>query len=56
MSVEKGKAKGGMTRTLYTGGIATMMAKSRTVQGCAFEVPNWDEANGALFDWTQIIK
>jgi len=32
------------------------MAKSRTVQGCAFEVPNWDESNGALFDWTQIIK
>lgn len=56
VSVEKGKAKGGMTRTLYTGGIATMMAKSRTVQGCAFEVPNWDEANGALFDWTQIVK
>ena len=55
VSVEKGKAKGGMTRTLYTGGIATMMAKSRTVQGCAFEVPNWDEANNALFDWAQII-
>ena len=56
VTVEKGKAKGGMTRTLYTGGIATMMAKSRTVQGCAFEVPNWDEADGALFDWSQIIK
>ena len=55
VSVEKGKAKGGMTRTLYTGGIATMMAKSRTMQGCAFEVPNCD-ADGALFDWTQIIK
>lgn len=55
VSVEKGKAKGGMTRTLYTGGIATMMTKSRTVQGCAFEVPNWDESNAALFDWTQII-
>ena len=56
VSVEKGKAKGGMTRTLYTGGIATMMAKSRTVQGCAFEVPSWDEDNAALFDWTQVIK
>ena len=56
VSVEKGKAKGGMTRTLYTGGIATMMAKSRTVQGSAFDVPNWDADNGALFDWTQIIK
>ena len=55
VSVEKGKAKGGMTRTLYTGGIATMMAKSRTVQGCAIEVPNWDEANRATFDWTQVI-
>ena len=32
-----------------------MMAKSRTVQGCAFEVPNWDEAGKATFDWTQII-
>ena len=56
VSVEKGKAKGGMTRTLYTGGIATMMAKSRTVQGCAFEVPNWDETDGAMFDWSQIVK
>lgn len=56
VSVEKGKAKGGMTRTLYTGGIATMMAKSRTVQGCAFEVPNWDDANAALFDWSQVIR
>ena len=56
VSVEKGKAKGGMTRTLYTGGIATMMAKSRTVQGCAFEVPNWDESNAVLFDWSKIIK
>ena len=55
VTVEKGKAKGGMTRTLYTGGIATMMAKSRTVQGCAFEVPNWDENNEAIFDWSQII-
>lgn len=56
VTVEKGKASGGMTRTLYTGGLATMMAKSRTVQGCAFDVPNWDEANAALFDWSQIIK
>ena len=56
VSVEKGKARGGMTRTLYTGGIATMMAKSRTVQGCAFEVPNWDGEGGALFDWGQIVK
>lgn len=55
VSVEKGKARGGMTRTLYTGGVATMMAKSRTVQGCAFEVPNWDEASRATFDWSQII-
>ena len=53
VTVEKGKASGGMSRTLYTGGLATMMAKSRTVQGCAFDVP--DGAN-ALFDWTQIIK
>ncbi len=51
ISVEKGKAKGGMTRTLYTGGIASMMAKSRTVQGEAFPV-NENE----VFDWTQIIK
>lgn len=56
ISVEKGKASGGMTRTLYTGGIATMMAKSRTVQGCAFAVPAWDEAAPQIFDWTQIIK
>ena len=56
VTVEKGKASGGMTRTLYTGGLATMMAKSRTVQGCAFDVPNWDESNAALFDWAQIIK
>ncbi len=56
VSVEKGKARGGMTRTLYTGGIATMMAKSRTVQGCAFEVPNWDEESGKTFDWSQIIR
>ena len=56
VTVEKGKASGGMTRTLYTGGLATMMAKSRTVQGSAFDVPNWDADNGALFDWTQIIK
>ena len=56
VTVEKGKASGGMTRTLYTGGLATMMAKSRTVQGCAFDVPNWDEENAALFDWAQIIK
>ena len=33
-----------------------MMAKSRTVQGCAFEVPNWDETDGAMFDWSQIVK
>lgn len=50
ISVEKGKAKGGMTRTLYTGGIASMMAKSRTAQGMALEVP----VDG-IFDWTQII-
>ena len=56
VTVEKGKASGGMTRTLYTGGLATMMAKSRTVQGSAFDVPNWDADNGALFDWTQIVK
>lgn len=56
VTVEKGKASGGMTRTLYTGGLATMMAKSRTVQGSAFDVPNWDADNCALFDWTQIIK
>lgn len=51
ITVEKGKAKGGMSRTLYTGGIASMMAKSRTAQGMAFEVPV-----GGIFDWTQIIK
>lgn len=51
ISVEKGKAKGGMTRTLYTGGMASMMAKSRTVQGEAFAVPEND-----IFDWSQIIK
>ena len=56
VTAEKGKASGGMTRTLYTGGLATMMAKSRTVQGCAFDVPNCDESNAALFDWAQIIK
>ena len=39
-----------MTRTLYTGGIASMMAKSRTAQGMAIEVP----VDG-IFDWTQII-
>ena len=50
ISVEKGKAKGGMTRTLYTGGIASMMAKSRTAQGQTIEVP----VDG-IFDWTQII-
>lgn len=50
ITVEKGKAKGGMTRTLYTGGIASMMAKSRTAQGMAIEVP----VDG-IFDWTQII-
>lgn len=56
VSVEKGKATGGMTRTLYTGGLAAMMAKSRTVQGCAFAVPNWDGDGAPLFDWTQIVK
>ena len=50
ISVEKGKAKGGMTRTLYTGGIASMMAKSRTVQGEAIGV----EAD-AIFDWSHIL-
>lgn len=51
ITVEKGKAKGGMTRTLYTGGLASMMAKSRTVQGETFDVVE-DE----IFDWSQIIK
>lgn len=51
ITVEKGKARGGMTRTLYTGGIASMMAKSRTAQGMAIEVPV-----GEVFDWSQIIK
>lgn len=51
ISVEKGKATGGMTRTLYTGGMASMMAKSRTAQGQAMSV-NADE----VFDWTQIVK
>lgn len=51
ITVDKGKAKGGMTRTLYTGGMASMMAKSRTAQGMAFEVPM-----DGIFDWTQIIK
>lgn len=50
ISVEKGKAKGGMTRTLYTGGIASMMAKSRTVQGEAISV-----GADAVFDWSYII-
>lgn len=50
IAVEKGKATGGMTRTLYTGGIASMMAKSRTAQGMAIEVP----VDG-IFDWTQIV-
>ena len=50
IAVEKGKATGGMTRTLYTGGIASMMAKSRTAQGMAIEV-----AVDSIFDWTQII-
>ncbi len=50
ITVEKGKARGGMTRTLYTGGVASMMAKSRTAQGMAIEVPA-----DAVFDWTQII-
>ena len=50
IAVEKGKATGGMTRTLYTGGIASMMAKSRTAQGQAFDV-----LAGEIFDWTQII-
>lgn len=50
IAVEKGKATGGMTRTLYTGGIASMMAKSRTAQGMAIEV-----AVDGIFDWTQII-
>lgn len=47
---EKGKATGGVTRTLYTGGIASMMAKSRTAQGMAINVPA-----GEVFDWSQII-
>ena len=51
IAVEKGKATGGMTRTLYTGGIASMMAKSRTAQGMAIEVP----VDG-IFDWTQIVR
>ena len=51
ITVEKGKARGGMTRTLYTGGIASMMAKSRTAQGMAIEVPM-----GEVFDWSQIVK
>lgn len=50
VSVEKGKATGGMTRTLYCGGIASMMAKSRTVDGTSFDVPN-----DSIFDWSQII-
>ena len=50
IAVEKGKATGGMTRTLYTGGIASMMAKSRTAQGQAFDV-----YADSIFDWTQII-
>lgn len=50
IAVEKGKATGGMTRTLYCGGLASMMAKSRTVQGCSMDVPQ----DGA-FDWNQII-
>ena len=50
IAVEKGKATGGMTRTLYTGGIASMMAKSRTAQGMAIEVPV-----DVIFDWTQIV-
>ena len=50
IAVEKGKATGGMTRTLYTGGIASMMAKSRTAQGMAIEVP----VDG-ISDWTQIV-
>ena len=51
IAVEKGKATGGMTRTLYTGGIASMMAKSRTAQGQAFDV-----YADQIFDWTQIIR
>ena len=51
IAVEKGKATGGMTRTLYTGGIASMMAKSRTAQGQAFDV-----YADSIFDWTQIIR
>lgn len=51
IAVEKGKATGGMTRTLYTGGIASMMAKSRTAQGESFDVHA-----DTVFDWTQIIK
>lgn len=50
IAVEKGKATGGMTRTLYTGGIASMMAKSRTVQGTSFDI-DADQ----VFDWSQII-
>lgn len=51
ISVEKGKAKGGMTRTLHCGGEAPIMAKSRTVQGTSFSVPD-----GEVFDWNQIVK
>lgn len=50
ISVEKGKAKGGMTRSLYTGGMASMMAKSRTEQGVIFPVPQ-----DGIFDWSQIL-
>lgn len=50
IAVEKGKATGGMTRTLYTGGIASMMAKSRTVQGASFDI-DADQ----VFDWSQIV-
>jgi hypothetical protein len=50
IAVEKGKATGGMTRTLYTGGIASMMAKSRTVQGSSFDI-DADQ----VFDWSQIV-
>lgn len=50
VNVERGKAKGGMTRTLHCGGEAAIMAKSRTVQGTSFEVPE-----GKIFDWSAII-
>lgn len=51
INVEKGKAHGGMTRTLHCGGEASIMAKSRTVQGTAFAI-----SDGEPFDWSQIVR